>query len=60
MNKFRIVELGVGHGIRVGEFFGPSSAAHCLKEAMEIAVENQLYSDTLNIYISRDAIGKRD
>lgn len=51
-----MVELGTAHGIRPGEFFGPVSAAHCLKEALQIAIETHQYPDTLRIYISQDAI----
>lgn len=56
--SFRIVELGTTHGIRPGDFFGPVSAAHCLKEALQKAVEMNQIPDTLRIYISQDAIGK--
>lgn len=59
LSPFRIVELGTAHGIRPGDFFGPVSAAHCLKEALEKAVEMNQIPDTLRIYISQDAIGKR-
>jgi len=52
----KMVELGTAHGIRPGEFFGPVSAAHCLKEALQIAIETHQYPDTLRIYISQDAI----
>lgn len=58
LSPFRIVELGITHGIRPGDFFGPVSAAHCLKEALEKAVEMNQIPDTLRIYISQDAIGK--
>ena len=34
------------------------SAAHCLKEALQHAVEMNQIPDTLRIYISQDAIGK--
>jgi hypothetical protein len=54
----RIVELGITHGIRPGDFFGPVSAAHCLKEALHTAVEMNQMSDTLRIYITQDAISK--
>jgi hypothetical protein len=52
----KIVELGTIHGIRPGDFFGPVSAAHCLKEALQNAVEMNQIPDTLRIYISQDAI----
>lgn len=52
----KLVELGASHGVRPGDFFGPVSAAHCLKEALQHAVENNQISDTLRIYISQDAI----
>lgn len=55
-----MVELGTAHGIRPGEFFGPVSAAHCLKEALQIAIETHQYPDTLRIYISQDAISTID
>jgi cysteine protease ATG4 len=52
----KIVELGTSHGIRPGEFFGPVSAAHCLKEAVQVAVEANEIPEILRIYISQDAI----
>ncbi|CAF0962779.1 unnamed protein product [Adineta ricciae] len=52
----KIVEIGTTHGIRPGDFFGPVSAAHCLKEALQSAVELNQISDILRIYISQDAI----
>ncbi|CAF1114630.1 unnamed protein product [Adineta steineri] len=52
----KIVELGTLHGIRPGDFFGPVSAAHCLKEAVQIAVEAKQIPELLRIYISQDAI----
>ncbi len=52
----RIVELGTSHGIRPGDFFGPVSAAHCLKEAVQVAVEANEIPEILRIYISQDAI----
>ncbi|UJR21316.1 hypothetical protein I4U23_024407 [Adineta vaga] len=52
----KIVELGTSHGIRPGDFFGPVSAAHCLKEAVQVAVENKEIPEILRIYISQDAI----
>ena len=55
---FRIVEIGTTHGIRPGDFFGPVSAAHCLKEALQAAVELNQIPDTFRIYISQDAISK--
>ncbi len=54
----RIVELGTAHGIRPGDFFGPVSAAHCLKEAVQMAVEAHQIPEMLRIYISQDAISK--
>lgn len=54
----RIVELGTSHGIRPGDFFGPVSAAHCLKEAFQAAVEAKQMPEILRIYISQDAISK--
>jgi len=54
----RIVEIGTAHGIRPGDFFGPVSAAHCLKEAFQMAVEINQIPDMLRIYISQDAISK--
>lgn len=54
----RIVELGTSHGIRPGDFFGPVSAAHCLKEAFQAAVDAKQISEVLRIYISQDAISK--
>lgn len=52
----KLVELGTSHGIRPGDFFGPVSAAHCLKEALQIAVETNEIPELLRIYISQDAI----
>lgn len=52
-----MVELGTSHGIRPGDFFGPVSAAHCLKEALQIAIETNQIPEILRIYISQDAIG---
>ncbi|UJR28126.1 hypothetical protein I4U23_009382 [Adineta vaga] len=52
----KIVDIGTTHGIRPGDFFGPVSAAHCLKEAFQTAVELNQISDMLRIYISQDAI----
>jgi hypothetical protein len=54
----RIVELGTSHGIRPGDFFGPVSAAHCLKEAIQTAVEANQIPEILRIYISQDAISR--
>lgn len=54
----RIVEFGTSHGIRPGDFFGPVSAAHCLKEAFQAAVEAKQMPEILRIYISQDAISK--
>ncbi|CAF5228391.1 unnamed protein product, partial [Rotaria magnacalcarata] len=56
----RIVELGATLGIRPGDFFGPVSAAHCLKQALQAAVELNQVPDTLRIYISQDAIIYRE
>ena len=53
-----IVELGTAHGIRPGDFFGPVSAAHCLKEALQAAVTTNQIPDTLRVYISQDAISE--
>ncbi len=50
--------MGTSHGIRPGEFFGPVSAAHCLKEAVQVAVEANEIPEILRIYISQDAISK--
>jgi cysteine protease ATG4 len=55
---FRMVEYGAGHGIRPGEFFGPVSAAYCLREAVQLAIEAKQIADILRIYISQDAISK--
>ncbi|CAF4234005.1 unnamed protein product [Rotaria sp. Silwood2] len=52
----KIVEIGTTLGIRPGEFLGPVSAAHCLKQAFQSAVELNQMPDTLRIYISQDAI----
>ncbi|CAF0875162.1 unnamed protein product [Adineta ricciae] len=52
----RIVELGTSHGIRPGDFFGPVSAAHCLKEAVQAAIESKQIPEILRVYISQDAI----
>ncbi|CAF0787181.1 unnamed protein product [Rotaria sordida] len=52
----KIVELGTSHGIRPGDFFGPVSAAHCLKEAIQAAIEAKQMPEILRIYISQDAI----
>ena len=54
----RIVELGTAHGIRPGDFFGPVSAAHCLKEALQTAVTTNQIPDTLRVYVSQDAISE--
>ncbi|CAF3329333.1 unnamed protein product [Rotaria socialis] len=56
----KIVELGATLGIRPGEFFGPVSAAHCLKQALQAAVELNQIPDTLRIYTSQDAIIYRE
>lgn len=56
--SIRLVELGARHGIRPGDFFGPVSAAHCLKEAVQAAVEASQIPEMLRIYISQDAISK--
>ena len=56
--SYRIVELGTSHGIRPGDFFGPVSVAHCLKEALQIAVKTKQIPELLRIYISQDAISK--
>ena len=53
-----MVELGISHGIRPGDFFGPVSAAHCLKEALQLAYKTEQIPEILRIYISQDAIGK--
>ena len=55
----RIADIGTTHGIRPGDFFGPVSAAHCLKEALQMAIETNQIADTLRIYISQDAISKK-
>lgn len=55
----RIADIGTTHGIRPGDFFGPVSAAHCLKEALQMAIEMNQIADTLRIYISQDAISKK-
>ncbi|CAF0852052.1 unnamed protein product [Rotaria sordida] len=52
----KIVEIGTTLGIHPGDFFGPVSAAHCLKQALQTAVELNQMPDTLRIYISQDAI----
>jgi len=52
----KIVELGASHGLRPGDFFGPGSAAHCLKEAVKVAVEANQIPEWLRIYISQDTI----
>ncbi|CAF2411983.1 unnamed protein product [Rotaria sp. Silwood2] len=52
----KFVELGTPHGIRPGDFFGPVSAAHCLKEAIQAAVEAKQIPEILRVYISQDAI----
>ncbi|CAF3366197.1 unnamed protein product [Rotaria sp. Silwood1] len=52
----KIVEIGTTFGIHPGDFFGPVSAAHCLKQAVQTAVELNQIPDTLRIYISQDAI----
>lgn len=54
----RMVELGTSHGIRPGDFFGPVSAAHCLKEAVQVATEANQIPEMLRVYISQDAISK--
>jgi len=56
----KIADIGTTHGIRPGDFFGPVSAAHCLKEALQMAIETNQIADTLRIYISQDAIIYRD
>ncbi|CAF1551485.1 unnamed protein product [Rotaria magnacalcarata] len=56
----KITELGTSHGIRPGDFFGPVSAAHCLKEAVQAAVEAKQIPEILRIYISQDAIIYRE
>ena len=53
-----MVEFGAVHGIRPGDFFGPVSAAHCLKEALQSAVRNKEIPEMLRIYVSQDAISK--
>lgn len=52
------MDIGATLGIRPGEFFGPVSAAHCLKEAVQTAVEASQIPEMLRIYITQDSISK--
>ncbi|CAF4581302.1 unnamed protein product, partial [Rotaria sp. Silwood1] len=52
----KFVELGASYGIRPGDFFGPVSAAHCLKKAIQVAVQAKQIPEVLRVYISQDAI----
>ena len=52
------MEIGTTLGIRPGDFFGPVSAAHCLKEALQTAVEAGQIPEMLRIYITQDSISK--
>ncbi|CAF0784431.1 unnamed protein product [Didymodactylos carnosus] len=52
----RIVEIGDKHGIRPGDWFGPVSVAHALKQAVQSSVELKQIPDNLRVYVSQDAI----
>ncbi|KAL7020612.1 hypothetical protein ACKWTF_011587 [Chironomus riparius] len=50
----KMVELGKKNGKKVGEWYGPGSVAHVLKEAVKQASKENIDLATLHVYVAQD------
>lgn len=50
----RLVQMGLESGKRAGDWYGPSSAAYILKEALEEAAKHEHLVSDLCIYVAQD------
>lgn len=52
-----LVSLGALWGKRAGDWYGPSSVAHLLSQAVENAVERHPAFNNLAVYVAQDCAG---
>ncbi|KAG5671851.1 hypothetical protein PVAND_002024 [Polypedilum vanderplanki] len=50
----KLVELGKRNGKKVGEWYGPGSVAHVLKDAVKQASKENIDLASLHVYVSQD------
>lgn len=50
----KLVELGKRNGKKVGEWYGPGSVAHVLKDAVKEAAKDNIDLASLHVYVSQD------
>lgn len=50
----KMVELGKKNGKRIGEWYGPGSVAHVIKEAVKVASKENIDLASLHVYVATD------
>lgn len=50
----KLVELGKKNGKKIGEWYGPGSVAHVLKEAVKLASKENIDLASLHVYVATD------
>lgn len=54
-----LVSLGALWGKRAGDWYGPSSVAHLLSQAVEHAAKNHPVFNNLAVYVAQDCAGNK-